>query len=427
MNDLPKVLVIASTPFSKTKNNGKTLSSFFETYDRNMIAQFSYSGGDSNAEVCDNYFVLTKDDVVSGKKGKQYTADELITTSGRQYASSGRLSVVRKVFHYFSQRRMPLAVLIKNRTWDKADYSQAYKWIDVFDPDVVFFQGFSMAYGYDFALNVCEKRNIPMIIELTDDYTHRLYPLSIIEKINNTRYLKVFAEAIRRSSKVIVISELMKEEYEKRFGGNMIVMMNSVTQPNNTETKRVTGDYVYAGNLLLNRWRILKNLGKALSQSNPGAVLNIYTPDEPPKKILKSLTKVKSINYGGRLKKDELEERLKKCEYVVHVEAFDKKNRKITRLSMSTKISEYVASGAKLLAIGPSDVASMRRIAECKLGMCINSPTVSSIISSLKSKDKVLIDDSQKKQFLIECDSHRNSMYIQSEISNTVKQKKSTE
>lgn len=412
MSDLPKVLVIASAPFSKTKNNGKTLSSFFETYDRNLIAQFSYSGGDSNAEVCDNYFVLTKDDVVSGKKGKQYTADELITTSCRQYASSGRLSVVRKVFHFFSQRRMPLAVSIKNRTWDKADYSQAYKWIDVFDPDVVFFQGFSMAYGYDFALEVCKRKNIPMILELTDDYTHRLYPLSLVEKSNHARYMKVFTEAIRRSSKVIVISELMKEEYEKRFGGDMLVMMNSVAQLDDTETARVTGDYVYAGNLLLNRWKVLKNLGKALRQSNPDAVLNIYTPDEAPKKILKSLSKVKSINYGGRLKKDELEKRLKTCEYVVHVEAFDKKNRKITRLSMSTKISEYIASGAKLLTIGPSDVASMRCIADNHLGVCINDASVAGISVGLNASKEFECSVQARKDFIEECASTNNGERI---------------
>ena len=60
MNDLPKVLVIASTPFSKTKNNGKTLSSFFETYDRNLIAQFSYSGGDFNSDICDTAFEIDR-------------------------------------------------------------------------------------------------------------------------------------------------------------------------------------------------------------------------------------------------------------------------------------------------------------------------------------------------------------------------------
>ena len=77
MIDLPKVLVIASTPFSKTKNNGKTLSSFFESYDRNKIAQFSYSDGDCNSDICDNYFFLTKENVLGGNKGEAYNSDNI--------------------------------------------------------------------------------------------------------------------------------------------------------------------------------------------------------------------------------------------------------------------------------------------------------------------------------------------------------------
>jgi hypothetical protein len=379
---LPKVLVIASTPFSKTKNNGKTLSSFFETYDRNLIAQFSYSGGDFNSDVCDNYFFLTKEDVLSGNKGSAYKSDKIIKTDDTVTVS--KKSFFKKFFHVFSQARNPIALRIKDQIWKKADYSKAFEWIDQFNPDIVFFQGFSMAYGYDFALSVCKRKNIPLILELTDDYTYRLYPLSILEKVNQRRYMKVFTEAVRFASKTIVISELMKEEYQSRFGGDMDVMMNTINTVNLVSNcERTPNDYVYAGNLLLNRWKVLRNLGKALLSTNQHATLNIYTPDVPSKRILKSLAKVSSIHYGGRLTKEELESRLKKCEYVVHVEAFDKKNRKITRLSMSTKIPEYVASGAKVLAIGPSDVASMRCLAVNRLAMCINNSSIKYISKEL--------------------------------------------
>lgn len=381
-NNTPNVLVISYSPFSKTVNNGKTLSSFFENYNRESIAQFCFSGGDRNEDVCDNYFILTNDDVLRKKTGGAFSSSQIPVIPVNQEKKTG----LKKAFGFFSQKRFPAAVYIKNCVWDKADYSKAFEWIDQFNPDVVFFQGFSMAYGYDFALDVCKRKNIPMILELTDDYTHRLYPLSILERANQTRYRKAFTEAIRFASKTIVISQLMKEEYESRFGGDMVVMMNSVNALHPAcPCERTPDDYVYAGNLLLNRWKVLRNLGKALLQANPQATLNIYTPDVPPRRILKALSKVSSIHYGGRLTKEDLDRRLKKCEYVVHVEAFDKKNRKITRLSMSTKISEYVASGAKVLAIGPSDVASMRCLEANRLGVCIHNPWVKFISKALSS------------------------------------------
>lgn len=416
MNDLPKVLVISSTPFSKTKNNGKTLSSFFETYDRNLIAQFSYSGGDFNSDICDNYYFLTKEDVISGRKGAAYKSDSILKKDST-IETITKKSFIHSLFHIFSQVRNPIALWIKDQTWKKADYSKAFDWIDQFNPDVVFFQGFSMAYGYDFALNVCKRNNIPMILELTDDYTHRLYPLSIVEKINQVRYMKVFTEAIRFASKTIVISDLMKEEYESRYGGDMDVMMNTVNTVNPVcDCDRTPNDYVYAGNLLLNRWKVLRNLGKALLQVNQQATLNIYTPDVPPKHILKSLSKVSSIRYGGRLTKEELECRLKKCEYVVHVEAFDKKNRKITRLSMSTKISEYVACGAKVLAIGPSDVASMQCLLNNNIGICINDSSVSQIVTVLNNYNLSEDYKENSAEFISKCASELNGERIKSYI-----------
>ena len=420
MNDLPKVLVIASTPFSKTKNNGKTLSSFFETYDRTLIAQFSYSGGDFNSDICDNYYFFTKEDVLRGNKGAAYKSAGILMKENIM-ESGKKKSFIKRFFHVFSQARNPIALWIKDRIWKKADYSKALDWIDQFDPDVVFFQGFSMAYGYDFALNVCKRNNIPLILELTDDYTYRLYPLSIIEIINHKRYMNVFTEAITLASKTIVISDLMKEEYESRFGGDMDVMMNAVNTKNfNYDCERTPNDYVYAGNLLLNRWKVLRNLGKALLQINQKATLNIYTPDVPPKHILKSLSKVSSIRYGGRLTKDELECRLKKCEYVVHVEAFDKKNRKITRLSMSTKISEYVACGAKILAIGPSDVASMKCISDNNLGIWIYNPSVKKITERLNREITVEDYERNATEFIKKCASESNGTRIKKYITDTV-------
>ena len=233
--------------------------------------------------------------------------------------------------------------------------------------------------------------------------------------------MNVFTEAITLASKTIVISDLMKEEYESRFGGDMDVMMNAVNTKNfNYDCERTPNDYVYAGNLLLNRWKVLRNLGKALLQINQKATLNIYTPDVPPKHILKSLSKVSSIRYGGRLTKDELECRLKKCEYVVHVEAFDKKNRKITRLSMSTKISEYVACGAKILAIGPSDVASMKCISDNNLGIWIYNPSVKKIAERLNRKITVEDYERNATEFIKKCASESNGTRIKKYITDAV-------
>lgn len=78
-----------------------------------------------------------------------------------------------------------------------------------------------------------------------------------------------------------------------------------------------------------------------------------------------------AIRYEGSLGREALKERLNECGVVVFVESFDELNKKITRLSLSTKVPEYMASGALIVAIGPKDVGSMEYLADNKVAVCI--------------------------------------------------------
>lgn len=393
-NSLPKVLVISSNPFSKTANNGKTLSSFFEGYDKSNVAQLCFSGGDCNEEICDNYYFFTNSDALNKRIGRNYSAADIeITPLGQE-----KKSLVWRLFNKFSQARKPFASWIKNKIWGNINGSGIYKWINEFNPDVVFFQGFSMSYGYEIALSICEKYKLPLVLELTDDYTEKLYKFSILEIINKNKYLKLFKKAISYAYKTIVISPKMKKEYEERFGGSMQVMMNSVEiSANPSVDTRNAHDYVYAGNVLLNRWKILINFAKALHEVDEKAILSIYTTDVPSKKILQAFEKEPAIRYEGSLGREALKERLNECGVVVFVESFDELNKKITRLSLSTKVPEYMASGALIVAIGPKDVGSMEYLEENKVAVCIFDKEADKIKNRIK---EMLSSDFHRNEYI---------------------------
>ena len=382
-NDLPKVLIISSSTFSKTTNNGKTLSSFFYGYPKENIAQVSYTLGKGNPEVCTSYYVISISDVKNGRLGQDMSS--YCCDLREEKKAPKQKSALERIFHYFSAKRYPFAVNKKNEVWKKADFSGTLTWIKNFDPDIVFFQGFSMEYGYWFALRVCEEFELPLILELTDDYTENLYKLSPIGRKCNKSYVEYLAKGISYADKTIVISPKMEEEYRKRFGGQIEVMMNSVFLSDVQDfEERDKNDYIYAGNVLLNRWKVLINFAKALKKSNEKAVLSIYTPDVPSDKILKQFKKQSNIVYGGSLSKEELEKRMKKCGSVVHVEAFDKLNKKITRLSLSTKISEYMNSGALICAIGPEDISSIEYLSKNNVALCMCKNDVDEMAKKLK-------------------------------------------
>ena len=76
-----------------------------------MIAQFSYSGGDFNSDICDIYYFLTKEDVLRGNKGAAYTTDS-IPMKDETKESIPNKSFIRSFFHIFSQARNPIALWI---------------------------------------------------------------------------------------------------------------------------------------------------------------------------------------------------------------------------------------------------------------------------------------------------------------------------
>ena len=59
-------------------------------------------------------------------------------------------------------------------------------------------------------------------------------------------------------------------------------------------------------------------------------------------------------------------------DFLVHAESFDSENKKVTMLSISTKIPEYLSSNRCIVAIGPSEIASINLIKENDLGIVLS-------------------------------------------------------
>ena len=64
---------------------------------------------------------------------------------------------------------------------------------------------------------------------------------------------------------------------------------------------------------------------------------------------------------------------MKKADILLHVESNDLQYRSLTRLSVSTKIPEYLISGRLLLAFGPAEVASIKLLSDHNVGCVIDA------------------------------------------------------
>ena len=138
-------------------------------------------------------------------------------------------------------------------------------------------------------------------------------------------------------------------------------------------------NFLYAGGLHFKRYETLNLLAKSIAKYNLNtkgkkAILKIYSGSEPSRDIKRYLNIKGASMFCGSLTPQELKVELNRCDIPVHVESFDRKCIESTRLSISTKIPEYLSLGKPVLAIGPSEVASMKYLEEC--AFCITNSDI---------------------------------------------------
>lgn len=402
--------MLSHNAFSKTQNNGKTLESFFDGWESSRLAQVFLQPEEPDWSFCENYFLISDYDMLNRVLTRRTPGKVLLRPDAQigvasptpdfhpvvkhlyQSRRNGRRSSIGRIIHRAFVDRRPVFVTARELIWSRADWDRTglRAWIADFKPDVILFQGSSCAFAYKLATWMCDTFALPIILQLTDDYTYRGNLLSPFDAINNKLYLRQFSRMTRRASSVIVVSEAMASEYAQRFGGRYRVLMNSVEEPEHdtpSESPSTGVRLLYAGNLGLRRWNTLLKLGEALHEVNARSALNarldIFAPSSTPAEALTALSRVPEINYRGFVTTQALLEEVRESTHLVHVESFDKSMRKIARLSVSTKIPEYLASGRPILAIGPGDVESIQYLRRNKAAYVISDPGVANLTQAL--------------------------------------------
>ena len=135
--------------------------------------------------------------------------------------------------------------------------------------------------------------------------------------------------------------------------------------------------FLYTGNLGQNRWKNLVSIGKVLDKININetkAILNIYSATPLTKIMEKEFNDCQSLNFKGFVSGEEVQKIQSQADVLIHTESFDKKNIQEVKMSLSTKIIDYLAKGKCILAFGPNEVASMDYFIKNDCGLVIDNP-----------------------------------------------------
>ena len=390
----PKVLVISHNPFSITQNNGKTLSSFFRGWKTENIAQLFLTLDKFDNDICNNFYRISDLEVLKSLISSKEKYQIFKNGNNSEKNENDKIKMHKNKLYIFIrdlfQKRSPFLYCIRNLVWKIVrpwKFKSLNDWIDEFNPDIVFFQSSNVSQVFNLVRNICTRKNIPLIIETTDDYVTSHFSINPFYWIDIIGLKRQYKKIVDMSYSVFAIGDTMAEEYNRRFGNKFKVAMNSIdVQKDTIPYEQVYNEnnirFLYAGNLGLNRWKILSKIGNELNilknECNLNISFDVYSINIPTKKILNSITIPGVMGFKGSLDTVGLIRERNAADVLVHVEAFDKKNKNITRLSVSTKIPECLLSERLLFAVGPKEVASIKYINDNSLGI---------VCTSLKGED----------------------------------------
>lgn len=393
----PRILIVSVNPLSTTSNNGKTIASFFESYPKEKLAQLYFHREIPTSNVCQNYYKISDEDMINNffRKNKKY---------GKQVSlKSTETRLIPKNIND-KLKTSQLIRFVRSLMWLRLDLEKKdiKIWLDEFNPEIIFFCGGNANYLYSKVKKIVKKYQCKIITYITDDYV-LLYPtINLLEIINRIWTRRELVSICNLSSYVFTIGKKMSITYYRKFGIVSSPIANLVEMKKTKEAfaqKNGPIKFLYTGGLHSNRWQTLRLLGLGIERINRNkqiAELQIYSCDKVSSRVLNSISIGNSSKFCGALDEKGVRTVQENADILVHVESFKKKDRKVTYLSVSTKISEYMAMKKCVLAIGPNDIASIEYIDEIKAGFVIKSKSTQEIDSVL---DEIIKDQEKRNQY----------------------------
>lgn len=213
------------------------------------------------------------------------------------------------------------------------------------------------------ALVLSKRFDLPIVPHFMDDWMDGLYANRELGGWANQEAGRLLRRVVKRSPLCLVIGSAMGTELADRLDRTCIEVGNSVNlehyaPPALSRPAHNRRRLVYVGGLHLGRAAVLVQLAEALRDAEIlDWELVVFAPKGDGQRLL-AMNPPVNITWGGEVEPIDVPQTLLSADTLLFVESSDPDLSRFTRLSVSTKVPQYLAADRPLVVIGPGDQAS---------------------------------------------------------------------
>ncbi|MBM6401108.1 glycosyltransferase [Phycicoccus sonneratiae] len=223
-----------------------------------------------------------------------------------------------------------------------------------------------------FVTALSRRLDVPVVPHFMDDWMDNLFTDGQVFGLARREAERSVRLMLRQAPEILTVGADMRDHYTRTLQRPAEVVGNSADFDlfdRLIAERRPTSDgplaLRYVGGLHLGRADVLRTVGRALDDHRGEGrrwqlTLNVPTHDLGAAQVL--AREVGSITSEGSLDHDAVPQAIVNSDALLFLESSDPGIVSFTRLSVSTKVPEYLASGRPVMAIGPRNQASIRTL-----------------------------------------------------------------
>jgi len=400
----PKVLIIGY--FNQSKPTGITTKNMFQKWPKEKIAVASFGSiNEIYSQMCRYYYCLGNKEIKYRfpffNKFNQSKAYNISTTKIPNNIIIKKEKKKKKVFAF---RLLEFVLQKTGLSLIKYKYTASHsflQWISDFKPDIVYCTVEDLN-RIKFIIELKHLIGFKLVVHIMDDWIHSVYDYTVIPKFWKKKLKSKFNELIKVSDLNLAISEKMSLEYQDKYKKHFFVFHNpvdfSVWQKSEIKKKvsnRFT--FVYAGKINKDTIIPINDFIKQLEKTDflQNVDFKIYTTSSFS--ILDRYLKEKAKKYYfGSVEYEKIPKILENADGLLLPLAFNKRSIKYTRLSMPTKVTEYMISRTPIFLYAPSEIAVTEYLKKYNCAYIVSDK------DDLKDKLKSFISNSEKRNKTIQ-------------------------